>query len=218
MFSGGQSDAPKSLNEAGLVESAAERTAEARERKIAELRGYLAGYLELGPDQDAESIRFEQAGGLGGEYGDQYRFLDDERLAGTEIAVVPDKLWVKGKQPSESHAAKGLILIREGYYLDPAKREQDEPAWMAHELAHCQRFIDKRDNYDEESQQVAFDDIGLDAYPNNQVEERTFGKQFEYLRSKGVGRERVAEMMNEHYGPEDFKFLDRVLDRVYGQP
>lgn len=218
MMSDHHQDEAKSSDSAASVESAGEQAQEARERKIAEMRAYLVSYLELGQDKDPQSIRFERADGLTRQYGDQYRFLADERLAGVEIAVVPDGFWVKGKQPSESHAARSLILVREGFYLDPASQEQDELAWMTHELAHCQQFMDKGNDYDKESQQAAFEDIGLDTYPNSRVEEHAFGKQFEYLKIKGVSREGVAKMMREHYGPEDFKFLDKILDRVYGRP
>lgn len=188
-----------------------------RERRVAELRKYLVDYLEIGPDKDPSGIRFESAGALAGEYADQFDFLADRRLAAVEIAVVPDQLWIKGRQPSESHAARGLILMREGFYWDPAKPVQDEPAWMTHELAHCQQFLDKREDYEKDSQRPAFPGIGLDAYPNNKVEEYTFGRQFEYLRSRDVSRGRVAEMLQEQYDRSDFAFFDRILDRVYGR-
>lgn len=188
-----------------------------REDKIADIKRYLVRYLELRPDQDIDGVRFEAAADLPGEYGDQYRFLDDSRLAGVEVAVVPDGLWVKGIQPSESHAEKGLILIREGYYDRPERHVRDQAAWLTHELAHVQRSLDRGpDDYRKDSDEPAFDDIGLNGYPNNKVEEHAFTRQLEYLKTRGIGRDAAAALLREQYDPEDFRFLDRILDRVYG--
>ncbi len=221
----GESDPPAiALDKAALARyqgQAAEAKPEAREaaraERVAELRRHLAAYLELKSDADAESLRFETAGGLTGDYAEQFKFMNDPRLAETMIAVVPDRLWVKGSQPSESSAERDLILVREGYLKDPAKEHQDEVAWMTHELGHIQRGKDAGERYAAESEEKAFDDIETGTYPNNKVEEHAFGRQFAYLRSKGVPRERVAELLKDEYGPEDFRFLDKLLDRTYGQ-
>lgn len=196
--------------------SEGERREQERTARIAELREHLTKYLELRPDQSAESLRFERAADLGGEYGEQYRFLGDERLADMEIVVVPDELWVKGSQPSESSASKGMILIREGYYRDPKKEFQDETAWMTHELSHLQQSLDRGlEGYEQAQATAAFADIGVDIYPNNQVEEYTFQRQFEYLKTKGVGRDQAAALLQNEYAPDDFKFLNKILDKVY---
>ncbi len=187
----------------------------ARAERMTGLKRHLAAYLELRSDQDVESLRFETAGGLTGEYADQFKFMNDPRLADTMIAVVPDRLWVKGSQPSESSADRDLILVREGYLNDPSKEKQDEVAWMTHELGHIPRGRDVGGRYAAESEEKAFADLDVGTYPNNKVEEHAFGRQFQYLRAKGVPRERVAELLKGEYGPEDFKFLDRLLDRVY---
>lgn len=201
---------------AQMAETKAAQEWEARDVKLSELRNYLTQYLELQPGQNAETIRFENAAGLEGEYADQSRFLKDERLAGVEIAVVPDGLWAKGASPSESHADRGLILMKEGYFHDPQKKIQDETAWMTHELAHCQQFMDRGpEGYAQASEAVVFNDLGPEKYPNNQVEEQTFTRQFEYLKAAGIDREQVTGMLEEHYGSEQFRFLDRILDRVY---
>lgn len=193
-----------------------ERREQARAARIAELKEHLARYLELRPDQSADSLRFERAEDLAGEYGEQYRFLGDARLADMEVVIVPDEFWHKGSQPSESAADKGMILIRQGYYRDPKKERQDETAWMTHELSHLQQSLDRgQAGYDQAQATVAFDDIGPDTYPNNQVEEYTFRRQFEYLRSHGVDRDQAAAMLQKEYSPDDFKFLDRILDKAY---
>jgi len=200
-----------------LAEARAEADESARAERIAALKEHLTGYLELKSAEDAESLRFETADRLTGDYADQFRALNDPRLNDAMIVTVPDRLWVKGAQPSESAADKNLILVREGYLNDPGKEKQDEVAWMTHELGHLQRGKDVGDRYAAESEEKAFVDLEVGTYPNNKVEEHAFGRQFEYLKSKGVPRARVAEMLKDEYGPEDFKFLDRLLDKVYGK-
>lgn len=185
----------------------AERRDRDRAARIAELRTYLAKYLELRPDQSAESLRFERACDLPGDHGEQYRFLGDARLADTEIVIVPDDMWVKGSQPSESHAGRRAILMREGYYHDPKIERQDESAWMTHELAHLQQSLDRGlDEYEKEQSA---------GYPDNQVERHAFSRQFEYLRSKGAGRSHVAALLENDYSGEELVFLSRILDEVY---
>ncbi len=201
----------------GSEAEAAEAAKAARAARTAELQRHLSAYLELKSDADAESLRFETAGSLTGEYADQYRFLGDPRLAETTVVVVPDRLWVKGSQPSESSAERDMILIREGYMHDPSRKEQDEVAWMTHELAHIQRGKDVGEKYAAESEEKAFGDLDIGTYPNNKVEEHAFGRQFAYLRVKGVPRAKVVELLRGEYGPEDFAFLDRLLDRAYGK-
>lgn len=180
------------------------------------LRTHLTEYLGLKTPEDAERIMFVRGAELPDEYGDQYRFLDDERLADVMVAVVPDEFWVKGAQPSESSAERGLINVRGGYFEGREESERDPSAWMTHELAHCQRYLDKKEAYAKDSETPAFDDIGTGTYPNNKVEEHAFGTQFTYLKSKGVERAKVAELLKKDYDEKDFEFLDKMLDRVYG--
>jgi len=188
-----------------------------RQERIRDLKLCLAEYLELKSPEDAERITFVRAADLSEEFGEQFRFLNDERLNEALVAVVPDELWHKGGQPSESSADRGMILFRGGYYDGEEDGARDPSAWMTHELAHCQRSIDVGDDgYNQESEMQVFDDLGPDTYPNNRVEEQAFGRQFAYLKAKKVGREKITELLGEHYGPDDFRFLDRILDRVYG--
>jgi len=187
------------------------------QKRIHDLKSHLIEYLSLKSPEDAEKITFVRAADLSGDFGEQFRFFNDERLNETFVAVVPDELWHKGGQPSESSADRGMILFRGGYYDGEGDGIPDPSAWMTHELAHCQRSIDVGDNeYNQESETQFFDDLGPDTYPNNQVEEQAFGRQFAYLKDKKVEREEVTELLEEHYGPDDFKFLNRILDRVYG--
>ena len=44
------------------------------------------------------------------------RLFHDKRLDEVTIAVVPDDLWIKGSQPSESSAERQLILIKQSYF------------------------------------------------------------------------------------------------------
>lgn len=189
-----------------------------RAEQVRGIRSHLVDYLELKSPEDAERIGFVRAAELPGEFGEQFRFLDDGRLAETLVAVVPDDLWHKGGQPSESMAERGTVLVRGGYFGGEREAEKDPSAWMTHELAHCQRFADleDEDEYGRESGTPAFSGLGPDTYPNNKVEEHAFGRQFAYLKEKGIERDQVADLLREHYGPEGFLFLDRILDRVFG--
>jgi len=184
-----------------------------REARQAELRPYLREYLdpkEAGAVEAVEKIVFVEAARLPERHRRQFEFAGDGRLAETLIAVVPKKAWVKGAQPSESHVEKDLILFEDDYF-DGA----DDLAWLSHELAHVAKFKDGAEEYRKASETAAV--AGTEAvYPNNEVERAAFKKQFAYLKSAGVSRERVRELMAEQYAPEDLAVLDRWLVEVFG--
>jgi len=119
------------------------KQAEAKKRddaKIAEIRASLG--LEQAEDQkatkqhlreylglkegDVERVSLLKAKNLPEQYQAQREALHDERLDGITIAVVPDDLWVKGSQPSESSAENQLILIKQSYF--EAQENPDEIA------------------------------------------------------------------------------------------
>lgn len=146
---------------------------------------FLKDYLEL-EDKDVERIELLEAKNLPEHYKIQYEALGDKRLENVTIAIIPDDLWVKGSQPSESHAEKQLILFREDYF-----ENSDEAAWTTHELAHCKKFLDSdsQEVYQRDMKTFAFEDIESEyAYPNNKAEEYTFTEQFKYLKEQGKTR------------------------------
>jgi hypothetical protein len=202
------------------------------EAKIAEIRASLG--LEQADDQKAtkqhlqeylglkegnvERVPLLKAKNLPEQYQAQRKALHDERLDGVTIAVIPDDLWVKGTQPSESSAENQLILIKQSYF--EALENPDEIAWLCHELAHCQNFLDSEspEEYQGNMQRFAFEDLKAEyPYPNNPVEQHTFTKQFQYLKEQGKSRENVLAMLGKYYHEEDFPFFNRLLDSVYGK-
>jgi len=186
------------------------RLAAAREARRGEIKDYLRDYLGPERAEHLGSLRWFEAGELPGEHRREFEFLNDRRLDSTLVAVVPKKAWHKSTQPSESHVSRDLILFEEGYF-DGA----DESAWMTHELTHVAKFKDGAEEYRLATDTPAVE--GLDAiYPNNEVERAAFKKQFEYLRSNKIGRERIRELMSEQYAPEDLAILDRWLAEVFG--
>ena len=178
------------------------------------LKEHLVKYLELKKPDDINRIRLVSVSEVIVEhpqYKKQFEFLNDKRLHDIKIGIVPKNLWVKGKQPSESHAERNLILFREDYFNDP-----DEIGWMTHELAHCLRYLDSKNTYASDSQTFAYDDIRSEyPYPNNKVEAFTFRKQFEYLKKQEITKEEVIVMLKEQYSDEDFPFFEKVLNQVF---
>jgi len=178
---------------------------------------HLQEYLGL-KEGDVERVALLKAKNLPEQYQAQREALHDERLDGVTIAVVPDDLWVKGSQPSESSAENQLILIKQSYF--EAQENPDEIAWLCHELAHYQNFLDSESakEYQGNMKKFAFEDLKTEhTYPNNPVEQFTFTKQFQYLKKQGKNREEVLAMLGEHYEEEDFPFFNRLLDGVYGK-
>mgnify|MGYP000858049586 FL=1 len=202
------------------------------EAKIAEIRSslgleqtddqkttkqYLQEYLEL-KEGDVERVSLLKVKNLPEQYKSQREALHDERLGEVTIAVVPDDLWVKRSQPSESCAENQLILIKQSYF--EVQENPDEIAWLCHELAHYQNFLDSKspEEYQDNMQKFAFDDLKTEyTYPNNPVEQYTFTKQFQYLKEQGKSREDVLAMLGKYYHEEDFLFFNRLLDSVYGK-
>lgn len=182
-----------------------------------QLKQHLQEYLGL-KEGAVERIGLLKAKELPKNYQAQREALHDERLDGVTVAVVPDDLWVKGSQPSESSAEKQLILIKQSYF--EAQENPDEIAWLCHELAHCQNFLDSEspEEYQGNMQRFAFEDIKTEyTYPNNPVEQFTFTKQFQFLKEQGKSREDVLAMLGKYYHEEDFPFFNRLLDSVYGK-
>ena len=181
-----------------------------REARRGEIKDYLRDYLGPKSAEYLDSLRWLEAGELADEHRREFDFLNDRRLDATTVVVVPKKAWHKGIQPSESHVSRDLILFEESYF-DGA----DESAWLTHELTHVAKFKDGAEEYRKASETAAV--AGTEAvYPNNEVEHATFTKQFEYLKSTGVKRERVRELMTEQYAPEDLAVLDRWIAEVFG--
>ncbi|MFZ4632142.1 MAG: hypothetical protein ACOYL8_02965 [Patescibacteria group bacterium] len=180
-----------------------------------EIKNYLKDYLEL-KEGEADKIKIIKALDLPKNYQIQKEFLSDKRLDNINIVIVPDELWAKGRASSESDAEKNLILFKKSDFESLA--DSSESAWMTHELAHCQKFLNSKEaeNYEKDMQTPAFMDIKTEYnYPNNLVEQYTFSKQFEFLKSQGATRESVLEMLNETYEKEDEEFFIRILDSVY---
>ncbi len=169
-----------------------------QQQKIMELKKYLVEYLGLKSPEQANEIKFVGVEKLLGSHKEQYDFLADKRLADVMVVVVPDSLWVKGSQPSESDAEKGLILFKESAY-----NGNDAVAWTTHELGHCQRLKD--------TDVAKYQTDSAKGYPDNEVERHAFRKQFEYLKSKGVIKEQILKMLREWYDAEELKFLDGLL-------
>ncbi len=166
------------------------------------LRDHLAEYLGTETEEQRETIEFVSAKKLSGHHKEQYDFLADKRLADVQIAIVPDELWVKGGQPSESDAGNNLVLFKASAF-----KGEDTVAWMTHELGHCQRLKDTDlERYKTDSEA---------GYPDNEVERHAFTKQFEFLKSNGVTKEQILQMLEEWYHDEELEFLGGLLKEVY---
>ncbi len=163
---------------------------------------------------EAENIPLINIENLPPQYIEQIDILHDPRLSSTLVAVVPEKIWTKNKQPSESNAENDLVLFRADYL-----ESKDDTAWMTHELAHCLRFKDAPEQYKADSQTLAFDDVKSEyLYPNNKVEEYAFRRQFEFLKQKGLSREQIIEKLKADYQePTDFKFFNKLLDQLHSE-
>jgi len=175
---------------------------------------FLREYLSLnGENFDRiEKLNYKD---LGGVYKKQYESFEDERMDNITVAVVPDDLWMKS-QPTESNALNHVILMKESYYNK--KESTDEIAWLTHELAHYQFLIDLDDvdKYEQDMQELAFDDIGSEyTYPNNIVEKVAFEKQFQYLKKEGKTRDDVMLLVMQYYEIDDMNFFNKILDKVY---
>ena len=180
-----------------------------------EAQQYLKNYLEL-KDADIERLILLKVKDLPKNYQKQREALNDKRLDDINIAIIPDDLWVKGSQPSESDAENNIISIKQSYF--ETKENPDEIAWMVHELTHCQTFLDSvtPEDYQKNMERFAFDDLKTEySYPNNPVEQATFTKQFQFLKEEGKNREDIVKMISNYYHEEDLPFFNRILDGVY---
>lgn len=163
---------------------------------------YLRDYLGL-KDDAVERIELLKMANLPQKYKAQREFFADDRLDDVTIAIVPDDLWVKGAQPSESSAEKQLILIKQSYF-----ESHDEIAWLCHELAHCIYFFNSESAEEYLGKMVE--------YPDNPVEQYAFSKQFQFLKKQGKTREAVLVMLKKFYDKKDFAYFNKLLDGVYG--
>lgn len=188
-----------------------------REKNDNDVYLYLQRYLEISVE-DAKMIEVKTVKNMREEYQPEINELNDDRLKNIDVAIIPGTLWHKGSQPSESHAEKNLILIKQDYYNQ--KENPDEIAWILHELAHCQNFLDSAsvEDYQKNMNKFAFEDIVSEyPYPNNLVEVDTFHKQFQYLKKQGKTRDDIVKLLKGYYAEEDFPFFQRVLDSVFAK-
>lgn len=203
-----------SLNPNSEKESARAKVNLERPQRLATLRPFIVQYAKeaWGKKCEIEKVQLIEAVNLPSQYQKGYEFINDNALAGVMIAIVPDDMWGKGDQPSESSAENGLILFKASYFSG-----NDDIGWMVHELSHCQRYQNQPDAYSKDSGIYAFDDLGSEyAYPNNKVEAFTFLQQFRYLREQGKTREDIKEMLKADYDEEkDFPFFDKLLDQAF---
>jgi len=178
---------------------------------------YLREYLGI-EQKDAERIDLLKVKTLSQPYQSQLEFFNDERLDEVTVAVVPDDLWHKGSQPSESAGERQLILVRRSYF--EAIENTDEIAWLCHELAHCQAFLDldSPSEYENYMNKFAFDDLKTEhSYPNNPIERFTFTRQFQYLKGHGKSRGDISALIGGYYEKVDMPFFSRLLDDVFGK-
>ena len=185
------------------------------EKRIKAIRQHLRDFYKLS-ESSPHQIELLYANCLPEIIENQFEYFNDPRLAKIVVAIIPDELWHKGElQASESDGERLLIKVRQGYIENIL--EQDRTAWLVHELAHCQVYLDSPDQYADNSVKYEFDNIGsIFPYPNNQVEAKTFSKQFQYLKSVGLSREDIIEMLKKSYtDPNDFIFFDRLLNGVF---
>jgi len=165
---------------------------------------------------DIERAKILKAKSLPENYQKQVEFFNNKSLEGVNIAVIPDDLWIKGQQPTESIAEKNLILIKESYFQEEETENQN--AWIAHELAHCENFLnsDSEEEYHNKMKQEAFGDLDSEfTYPNNLVEEETFTKQFQYLKGEGKNKDDIWKMVKDYYEEEDYPFFEKIVEKVY---
>jgi len=167
-------------------------------------------------DGDTSKINFFKTADLNKQYRLQLTAMHDARLDNVTIAVVPDAVWTKGRQVSESDAGNMLILFKESYFRTHIY--PDKCAWMTHELAHCQYRLNCKTEkfYQKKLKTYAYTDLQSNhPYPNNLVEQYAFAKQFQFLQKQGIHRVEIHGFLKVFYSDEDFIFFDRLLDEIF---
>ena len=168
---------------------------------------HLLDYFGL-KENDLEKIIIITANESPADYQAQLKFLNDSRLNNVKIAIVPDNLWVKGSQPTESTAEMSLITVKQSYF--ESQQNTDEVAWILHELAHCQKLFNYNgtDEYIQQTQK---------GYPDNPIERYAFGKQFQFLKEQGKSKDEILNLIKKYYPDQDIPFLDEVLASTFNQ-
>lgn len=116
-----------------------------RPAKLLKIKEHLTEYYGINNSAILERLQYIEAINLPSQYQESFDFLEDERLSGTMVIIVPDELWVKGDQPSESSAENDIILFKQSYF-----ESSDNIGWMVHELAHCQKYKNTTEAYEDE--------------------------------------------------------------------
>ncbi|MCX6779280.1 MAG: hypothetical protein NTU97_03555 [Candidatus Magasanikbacteria bacterium] len=166
--------------------------------RVGDIKNLLKDYLGLNSSEEVEQIEFLSAASLQGGHQDQLNFLNDPNLSEVIIGVVPDELWIKGSQPSESMVEKGLILIKKSYF-----DQSDDLAWMSHELGHYQAFV--------ATTTELYEQAVRSSYPDNEVERHAFSKQFAYLQKKGLKKDEILAALSGEYNEEELQFLSLLI-------
>lgn len=175
----------------------------------------LQDYLNLSDSQLGE-LDLLKVKEVGAEYHDQIKGFSDDRIKNIELVIVPDKMWHKGSQESESDPAKNLILFKKSYFEN--KDKPDEIAWLSHEFAHCQEFLNSINpqDYEDKMNIPAYFSINTEfTYPNNLIEREAFLRQFQFLKEKGKSRIEILDLISNYYSHEDLTFFEKVLDEIY---
>lgn len=169
-------------------------------------------------NREAPEIQVLSPEDLPEAYREQFDALSDERLEDVRIAVVPNHWKI-----SESSAENQIITFQKEYFESGNK---DDVRWMAHELGHCQYYLDIEAESEEERvaryqgdmQAKAFPDIsGEYTYPNNYVEAHAFQRQFEAIKRSGIEMGDTLEILKrqDYDSDEDMMFLERIAGDVY---
>lgn len=153
------------------------------------IKKHLQEILNLNKEA-VERIALLKAKDLPQQYQAQCEFLNDKRLDGVTIAVVPDDLWIKGNQPSESSADMQLIKIRQSYF--ETQGNPDQIAWLCHELAHCQNFLDSDspESYQDKMNKFAFADVAR--YMN--IPKKDMEQELNQVKSHGANENEIARL------------------------
>jgi hypothetical protein len=172
-----------------------------------DLSTYIQKYLGAENQEGIKVISLEE---LPESWQDQMEDVP-EALENTKVGIIPEDKWIKGDQPTESHAEKGLILVRDNYL-----RTEDAIAWLTHELSHLETYAMKPEKYEDKQTEQAFPELETETtYPNNPVEAEAFAKQFAFLQEQGLSRPDIEELVKAYYqDEEDWPFFEKLLDEM----